>query len=184
MKIKDLHSERLDLMQINRDGLQDMHEYSTKTEFYKYLEFEPFKTIADTKQYLDKLIKRSNSENGHYWFIKLKIDKKIIGTFGLLDIDIRKGSTEIGYGISPDYWGGGYFKESLTAVLKHLFVDLQFHRVWAKTQINNIPSIRNLEKIGFKKEGVLRDYYLSVNGKRADAAVLSVLTYEFIESSI
>ncbi len=126
MNFKDLHSERLDLVQINKDGLPDMHEYSIKREFYEYLEFEPFKTIEETKEYLEKLIKRSNSEIAHYWYIRLKENKKVIGTFGLLDYNIRKGSTEIGYGLSPDYWGGGFFKETFMIVLKHLFVDMQF----------------------------------------------------------
>ena len=181
MKIKDLQSKRLDLVQINMSGLSDMHEYSTKAEFYKFLEYEPFKTVADTQEYLEKLIRRSNSEIGHYWYIRLKENKKVIGTFGLLDIDIRKGSTEIGYGLSPDYWGGGFFKEVLLTVLKHLFRDLQFHRVWAKTQSNNIPSIKALENVGFKKEGILRDYYLSTNGCRTNAVILSALINEFIE---
>ena len=97
-----------------------MHEYSTKPIFYKFLEYEPFKTVEDTNKYLNKLIKHSDSETGHYWFIKLNREKKIIGTFGLLDIDKRKGATEIGYGISPDYWGGGYFKEALLTVLRYL----------------------------------------------------------------
>lgn len=181
MIIKNLYSRRLDLVEINKDGINDMHEYSIKPEFYKFLEYEPFKTIEDTQIYLDKLIKRSNSENGHYWFISLNSNKKIIGTFGLLDIDVRKGITEVGYGLSPDYWGRGIFKEALMTVLKHLFIDLRFHRVWAKTRSNNIPSIKGLENVGFKIEGILRDYYLSKNGCRTNAVILSVLYNEFIE---
>lgn len=181
MKYKDLHSKRIDLIRISKDGLADMHEYSTKPEFYKFLEYDPFKTIEETDKYLEKLIKRSNSETGHYWFIKLKNEKKIIGTFGLLDIDVRKGSAEIGYGISPDYWGKGLFKEALMVVLRYLFVDLQYHRVWAKTQSNNIPSIQALEKCGFKREGTMRDYYLSTKGERYDTTLLSILSDEFTE---
>ena len=158
-----------------------MHEYSTNPEFYKFFEYEPFKTIEETNEYLEKLIKRSSLETGHYWFIRLKRLNKVIGTFGLADIDYRKGSTEIGYGLSPDYWGQGLFKEVLITVLEYLFVDLQFHRVWAKTQSNNIPSIKALERCGFMIEGTMRKYYLSANGERYDAILLSILKDEFLK---
>ena len=161
------------------DGLADMHEYSTKPVFFKFLEYDPFVNINETKKYLEKLLKRSNSKTGHYWFIKLNSNNKIIGTFGLLDIDTRKGITEIGYGISPENWSNGYFSEALLVVLKYLFNDLNFQRVWAKTQSNNIPSIRALENFGFKKEGTLRNFYLSTKGIRYDSVILGLLRNEF-----
>lgn len=179
MVFKELFGDRIDLLKIGKYGLDDMHEYSTKPEFYRYLEYGSFNTIKDTSNYLLRLIDRSDSESGHYWFINLKSDRKIIGTFGLHDIDMRKGLTEIGYGISPDYWGKGYFREVLLMVLRYLFEELKFHKVWAKTQANNIPSIKALEKSGFTKEGVMRDFYLSSKGKRYDAILLSILRDEF-----
>ena len=179
MEFPDLSGKRIDLVKINGKGLYDMHEYSTKPEFYEYLEFDPFKTIEETRTYLDKLITRSNSETGHYWFIKLRNENKIIGTFGLLDIDWRKGVTEIGYGLSPAFWGQGYFKEALQMVSKYLFEKLNFHRVWAKTQSDNLHSIRALENNGFIREGLLRDYYLSSSGRRHHAVVLSILRDEY-----
>ena len=179
MKFIDLTTDRLELIQLNMNGLNDMHEYSVKDEFYRFLEFEPFKNIEETRSYLKKLIKRSDSKSGYYWFIKSKKDKKIIGTFGVLNIDENKKSAEIGYGISPNYWGEGYFSEILKVVLDHLIHNLKFHRIWAKTQSNNMASIKGLQKIGFKKEGVLRDFYFCSKGKRHDAAFLSILSTEY-----
>ena len=180
MEFQDLSGKRIDLVKINKEGLYDLHEYSTKPEFYEYLEFEPFKTIEETRTYLDKLIARSNSETGHYWFITLRDENKIIGTFGLLNIDWRKGITEIGYGLSPDFWGRGYFREALQLVLQYLFENVNFHRVWAKTQSDNVKSIRALENNGFMKEGLLRDFYLSSRGRRHHAVVLSILRDEYL----
>ena len=98
----------------------------------------------------------------------------------MLNIDTRKSITEIGYGISPDYWGKGYFKEALTMVLSFLFEELNFYKVWAKTQSNNISSIKALENSGFTNEGIMRDFYLSNKGERYDAAFLSILKEEYL----
>lgn len=158
-----------------------MYEYSLKPEFYRYFEYGPHKNVNETKQYLDNLIDLSNTQNGFYWFIKLKEKKKIIGTFGVLNIDEKRFSAEIGYGLSPDYWGRGFFKEALILVLKHLFFNLNFIRISSKTRFDNLPSIKGLEKVGFKKEGIMRDFYNSSNGKRFDAILYSILRGEFQE---
>ena len=186
MNIEDLSSKRIDLVdlvKIGKDGLADMHEYSIMPEFYEYLSYEPFETIEETSSYIDKLINRSNSETGHYWYIRLK-SKKIIGTFCLINIDLKSMSSEIGYGISPDYWGMGYFKESLLMVLNYLFLKLNFNRVWAKTESNNSSSINGLVKCGFKIDEVKNDFYISSNHQYRDATFLSLNQKDFYRISL
>jgi len=175
----ELISDRLKLTEIDKKGLAEMHEYSKKSLLYKYLEFEPQKALEDTWKYLQKLIERNEHENNHYWFIRLKGTDKIIGTFGIINIDWRKLDAEIGYGISPDYWNKGYFKEVLKLVLSYLFTKKNFHRICAKTQSDNYPSIKGLKSVGFEGEGIMREYYYSFDGKRHDAIMLSILRNDY-----
>ena len=161
------------LTRINMSGLADMHEYSIIPEFYKYLEFPPFTKISQTRKYLKNLISISRKPTGLYWFIRLADTNKVIGTFGLVNIDKYRLSAEIGYGISPKYWDKGYFTTTLSAVVDLLFNESNFHRISAKTQANNIPSISGLKRCGFKKEAVLKKFYLSYTGKRYDAVIFS-----------
>ena len=112
MCFSDLKGNRIILSSIDKSGLDDMYEYSKNPLLYKYLEFEPQKSINETRDYLIKLISRSNVDNAHYWFIRLTENRKVIGTFGVHDIDWRKQSAEISYGISPDYWGKGHIFEA------------------------------------------------------------------------
>ncbi len=180
MNFENIYGEQIDLVEINMEGLMDMYEYSKISSFYKYMEYGPHQSLEETRKYLKKLISRSSSDSGHYWFIFLKAEKKIIGTFGLRNIDRRKGSVEIGYGISPNYWGYGYAFEVLAMVLKYLFLQLGFHRVCGMTQVGNLPSIKVCEYFGFRKEGIMRDYYLSFkDGRRYDAEILAILRDEF-----
>ena len=180
MNFENIYGKRIDLIEINMEGLMDMYEYSKNPSFYKHMEYKPHQSLEETRQYLKKLIRRSCSDSGHYWFIFLKVEEKIIGTFGLLNVDRRKGNAELGYGISPDYWGQGYFHETLMMVLKYLFLQLDFHRVSVITQADNVASIKALEKVGFRKEGIMRDYYLSFKDRRRyDAEMLAILRDEF-----
>ncbi len=180
MNFENIYGKRIDLIEINMEGLMDMYEYSRNSSFYKHMEYKPHQSLEETRQYLKKLIRRSCSDFGHYWFIFLKVEEKIIGTFGLLNVDRRKGNAELGYGISPDYWGQGYFHETLMMVLKYLFLQLDFHRVSAITQADNTASTKALEKVGFRKEGIMRDYSLSFKDRRRyDAEMLAILRDEF-----
>lgn len=179
INFKNLYGTRINLESVDEGGLMDMHEYSTMSIFYKYLEYDPFITLNDTKNYLKKIIHISKSESGHYWFIKLKEENKIIGTFDIINVDKKRSSCEIGYGLSPKYWNQGFFKESLCIMLQYLFNDLNMHRVSAKTHANNLPSIAGLQSMGFKKEGIMRDFYVSNDGTRHNAILLSILKHEF-----
>ena len=146
MILKNLSTDRLQLIEIDKSGINDMYEYSILDDMYSFLEFKPHKTLEETEEYLQKLIDRSKLDNGHYWFIKYLQENKIIGTFGVHDIDWRKRIGEVSYGISPKYSRLGLFSESLSVVLNYLFNELNFHRVSATTRFDNIGSIKGLQK--------------------------------------
>ena len=175
MCFPDLKGNRIILSSIDKSGLDDMYEYSKNPLLYKYLEFEPQKSINETRDYLIKLISRSNVDNAHYWFIRLTENRKVIGTFGVHDIDWRKQSAEISYGISPDYWGKGHIFEATGLVLEYCFETLNMERINAVTRKDNLPSISVLKTAGFEIEGNLREYYLKYDKTRHDAAILGLL---------
>jgi [ribosomal protein S5]-alanine N-acetyltransferase len=184
MQFFDLQGERITLTAIEESGLSTMHEYAVNPEFFRYLEYEPHTTLGQTRDYLKRLMDFSSSGTGHYWFIRLKDNSRIIGTFGVVDIHRHRQSAEIGYGLSPEYWGKGYLREALGVVLRHLFIDHDFFRITAKSQDNNTPSIQALKKAGFQKEGLLRKFYRDSSGTRHDAVVFSLLKEEYLRCNL
>jgi [ribosomal protein S5]-alanine N-acetyltransferase len=166
-------SQRIILEPVSTQGLDDFHEYSMYPEFYKYLEFPPFITIDDSKKYLNKMIERSKSPLGQYWFIKSKEHDKIIGSFAVINLNSRRLSVDIGFGLSPSYWGNGYFTESISIIVDYLFNDIHLHRIVALTAKFNKASIIGLEKAGFKNEGLMTDYYKTYDGKWLDAVLMA-----------
>jgi [ribosomal protein S5]-alanine N-acetyltransferase len=176
----DIDGDDIRLIKLSLDYLDDMWEYSSDNRMYEHFEFGPQKKLSDTKKYLNQLIERSNSVDAYWWFIQIKETGKVVGSFGVHNIDFRRHACEISYAVSPKYWGGGIFIKSLTAVLKTLIHNFNFHRITAVTSSSNVRSINALKKVGFKEEGVFRDFYHGEDGIRFDATPLSLLDSEYI----
>ncbi len=163
------------LLPVSMEGLQEFHEYSILPQFYAHLEYPPFETIDESQRYLEALIHRSYAPEAQYWFVCLSESNKVVGTFGLHNLDIRRASVEMGYGISPAYWGRGIFTTAARMVVYYAFEHLSIHRITAKTSARNLASIRGLEKLGFETEGVMRNFYRTYKGEWFDAVLLSKL---------
>ena len=181
MEFNELSGKRIRLINPKIEYLEDIHEYSIIPKFYDYLEFPAFKNLSETESFLLKLFKRSDNVTGHYWFIYNISEKKVIGTIGLLDINLTRGAAELTYGLSPNFWGKGFFSESLKLVINWFFEQENTHRLFVKTTSKNNNSINAILKMGFQKEGLLRDYYFDVKTqKRWDAALFSLLRTDII----
>ena len=178
---KDIYGKEVNLIKLDIKYLNDMWEYSSDPNMYEHFEFGPQKTIANLKKYLNRLIKRSNGDDAHWWFIQINKTKKIVGSFGIHDIDFHKKACEISYALSPSFWGKGVFKQALKLVLQRLISEFHFYRITAVTSSNNIRSIEALKKTGFKEEGEFRDFYLKDNETRFNATPLALLASEYIE---
>jgi [ribosomal protein S5]-alanine N-acetyltransferase len=175
IKAIPLEGSRIKLTPVSLEGLSDFHEYSIIKEFYDHFEFPPFTDILESEKYLKKLIKKSESNQQQFWFIKEISSQKIIGSFGIHSLDEYRLSVEIGYGLSPQYWGKGYFQDAVNIMMDFIFNDLHLHRIVARTSASNKASIKGLERVGFQIEGLMRDYYKKYDGKRFDAVLMSKL---------
>ncbi len=70
---------------------------------------------------------------------------------------IRDKRVEIGYIIDPAHHRKGIATEAVSAMLDFCFGELRLHRVQAFTHLDNIASRKLVEKLGFRREGLLRD---------------------------
>lgn len=170
---------------ISMSGLDEMHEYSVKEEFYEFFEFNAFKSKAETNQYLRKLINRTkfidDDIQAMYWFVRSSANNTLIGTATLVNINKGRESAEIGYGIDPNHWGKGYILKIQNALIKYVFESLKFNRLHGITMVNNERTISSILAAGFLKEGILRDYYHK-QGKFIDGFKYSMLKTDYFLS--
>jgi RimJ/RimL family protein N-acetyltransferase len=94
---------------------------------------------------------------------------------------MSNGRAEIGYAIGSDYWGKGYMNEALTALIAHAFEVLDLRRLEADVDPRNTRSIRTLERLGFQREGFLRERW-HVCGEIQDAFFYGLLRREWTAS--
>jgi RimJ/RimL family protein N-acetyltransferase len=111
--------------------------------------------------------------------IALRESDKLIGGTGLHDLDWT--NRHSGFGIfigDKEEWGKGYGTQATQLVIDFAFARLNLHRVWLHVYEYNERGIRAYEKVGFQKEGILRQsrYF---DGKYWDTIVMSILRPEW-----
>ena len=90
-------------------------------------------------------------------------------------------SASLGYCLDEPAWGHGYATEAAGALLQWAFDTLDLNRVQAETDTRNGASARVLEKLGFVREGTLREDCV-VNGDVSDSWVYGLLRREWRHS--
>lgn len=103
-----------------------------------------------------------NNDAGIRWGVEH--DGQLIGTCGFHNVNKGVRRAELGYELDREFWGRGFMAEALRPVLSHGFDEVKFKRIEAFLNVDNDRSAGLLLKLGFVKEGTLRDYALSPQG--------------------
>jgi ribosomal-protein-alanine N-acetyltransferase len=103
----------------------------------------------------------------------------LIGSVTLFNLDFNHRRAEIGYALGREHWGQGYMNEALQALLAYAFETLDLHRIEADIDPRNIASIKTVERLGFKREGYLRERW-QTNGEIQDAFFYGLLRREWV----
>lgn len=101
----------------------------------------------------------------------IDVEGEAAGAVGLIPgTDIERCAAEIGYWLGERYWGRGITTEAIQTITDWAFPHFELTRIFAKPFVENIGSIRALEKCGYLcegrmrraaiKNGVIRDFYL------------------------
>lgn len=125
-------------------------------------------------EWVTKDIKGMQSNTNLSLGIERAEDKAFIGTCNLFHHDEQCRRAEIGYELNHDAWGKGYMDEALRALLGHAFSEMNVNRVEADVHPHNVGSCKSLERLGFKKEGYLRERWI-VGDEVSDSVIFGLL---------
>ncbi len=91
-------------------------------------------------------------------------------------------SAALGYCYDDAVWGDGVATEAARALLEWGFTHLDLHRVQSEVDTRNPASARVLEKLGFQREGTLREDCV-VDGEVSDSWVYGLLRREWTRTA-
>ena len=110
----------------------------------------------------------------------IEADEKPCGTIGLLAIDRKNGKAEYYIALGePDTKGKGIALKASELLLEYAFQYLNLHRIYLYTETENLQAQYLFEKIGFVKEGYLKDDILS-HGKYVDRYIYGICKADYL----
>jgi RimJ/RimL family protein N-acetyltransferase len=156
-----LESPRL-LLRLPRidDAESVFQKYAQDPEVTKYLHWRPHESIHTTKEFLLRCIHSWKDGTAFPWVITLKGNQTLLG---MIEIRLDKFRADFGYGIARQFWGHGYATEAAKIVIQWGLEQESIYRVWAICDVENVASVRVLEKAGMQKEGILRRFTIHPN---------------------
>ncbi|MDF2805036.1 MAG: alanine acetyltransferase [Anaerocolumna sp.] len=86
-------------------------------------------------------------------------------------------SCHLGYSLDEQYINQGYVTEAIRTGIEVIFKEYKLHRIEANIMPRNLRSKKVCEKLGFKEEGLAKDY-LKINGKWEDHIHMVLLNDE------
>ena len=100
-----------------------------------------------------------DNEEKYAFLICIPETGEVIGDT-MLNLDVRDRRAELGYLLAKSHRGKGYAFEAASAIVDFGFRNLMLNKIYAGVWTANQPSVNVLEKLGFTREGVLRQHDL------------------------
>jgi RimJ/RimL family protein N-acetyltransferase len=181
-RLPTINTSRLCLRWISVDDVDAFYAIYSDPEVMRYWSTPPLADRAAASKLVSEIHDGFKRRELLKWGIALRSDDTLIGSVTLFRPDFTHRRVELGYALGRAYWGNGYMHEALKAVLTYAFDVLEFHRIEADVDPRNAASIRTLERLGFQREGYLRERW-QVNGEIQDAVFYGLLRSDWETAS-
>ena len=175
-----LKSERLNLVEISLSDLENIHQLHSLPETDKYNTLGIPASIHTTEKILNEwyALQKATARQSYIFCIKLPNKDQFIGVIALTLGKANYKNAEIWYKLSSKFWGQGFATEALTKILQFGFNHLGLHRIEAGCAVENIASLKVLEKVGMIREGRKRKI-LPIKGNWMDNYFYAILETDF-----
>ena len=147
-------------------------------EVTRYWSRPPMTHVAQARRLVRDVRAGYRSGDTLQFGIERTEDGALIGTCTLFHFYPTCRRAEIGYALGRPYWRQGLMHEALSRLLAYAFDELDLARLEADIDPRNDASARALERLGFVKEGFLRERWI-VSGVASDTALYGLLRREW-----
>ena len=174
-KHRVIATARLTLRPIRFDDSEELYKSFSDPETMRFWTEPAHQSIDQTRAFVARAV--GPSDQGRVWAITLGDDRArgFISLYGR-----REKIIGLGYMLASDLRGQGYVTEACAAALAYAFDDWQMHKVKADLDPRNDASVAVLGRLGFTKEGQVRQDFLYA-GKYVDTAHYGLLREEWLK---
>lgn len=154
-----------------RASLPDLNEWLP----WARLDYTP----SDTAAFIRESIQAWKEERAWDYSIRLREDpKRHMGNISFWTVSKLGKIAEIGYWVRSDETRRGICTEAVELLLEETFNSMGYHKVVLRIAVGNNASDRVAEKLGFTREGILREELL-IRGNWVDHTLWSLLDREY-----
>jgi RimJ/RimL family protein N-acetyltransferase len=154
-----------------RHSLNDLHQWLP----WARLDYEH----GDTTAFIRDSLQAWKEDRAWDYSIRFKDEPdKHIGNVSMWTVSKLGKIAEFGYWVRSDSSSQGVCTEAVRRLLEEAFTGMGYHKVTLRIAVGNIASDRVAEKLGFTREGVLREELL-IRGNWVDHSLWSLLDREY-----
>lgn len=177
----DLFTGTLVRLARGRDEAALWARWSHDTQYLRLLDSEPQQpqTEARIRKENNDRDEKPHDGKSFGFGIRTLADDKLLGFvyLGVTNWIDRDAWVAIGIG-DRESWGKGYGTDAMRVALRYAFDELHLHRVTLSVFGNNVRAMRSYEKVGFKREGRVRES-MRRDGEFIDIVHMGVLRAEW-----
>ncbi len=169
-----LRTARLLLRPFGDGDGDDLFALHSNAFVLRYWDAPPWSERARSARFIAACRQLADEGTGARLAVERVADGAFIGWCGLTRWNRDYRSASLGYCFADAAWGHGYATEAARGLLRWAFDALDLNRVQAETDTRNLASARVLEKLGFVREGTLREDCI-VTGEVSDSWVYGLI---------
>lgn len=177
-RLPTLTAGRVVLRWLTERDVDALYEIFSDPDTMRFWSTTAMTRKAEARQLLREIREEHRDGQLHEWGMARREDGRVIGTCTLFQLDRSNRRAEVGFALARPEWGKGLMREGLTTLLDFAFHELGLRRIEADVDPRNQRSVRLLESLGFKAEGLLRERW-NVGGELQDATIYGLLAREY-----
>lgn len=175
-----LEGAYISLAPIELKHAEDLYEAGRDPAVWRFLPRLAPASVDEMTAFVEEAFRRRDARGDAPFAIVHNASGKAIGSTSYLDVRKDDRGLEIGWTwIGPAYQRTAVNTECKYLLLRHAFDDLGAERVCLKTDARNLRSQAAIERIGAKREGVLRRHMICPDGFIRDTVYFSIIRDEW-----
>ncbi len=153
-----------------------LHALASDPEVTRWFSWGPYRSEDEPRAWVEQADARR--ERGERLELVVERDGEVAGVTTLMEHSRRDRRAMVGTWLGRAHWGTGVNAASKALILHLAFRTMALHRVGAYANVHHERSQRALERLGFRREGVLRAWHLHPDGFH-DVVVFGLLAGEW-----